>query len=103
MWKVLPLVLLSAALCQAQPAVTPFSPADAVEMARLDANRLGLGAAKHFRYLVLPDLPEKERLEYATVVSGHVNALSRGIDIVRPALVGKRLLRIDLEQSGCPR
>lgn len=90
-----------AAVCAAQPpAAAPWRPTDSVQAAATDLASLPLSQRRRTRYLDLGNVPEKERVKLAAVLSGHVNGLSREPEIVIPPLVGGLVLRVNLDDYG---
>jgi hypothetical protein len=92
-------ITLLLTLMVAQPELRPLSPADAVAQAHADLVRLPADARQTVRYLSLYSLPAAERAKAIQVLSGHVNGLSRGIDLVPVRIIPDAqgsLLRLDL-------
>jgi hypothetical protein len=77
-------------------------PNGALVLIRGDLLRLPPERRKQTRYLDLYPLPAGEREAATAIFGGHVNALSREPEIVKPALVGGRLLRVELGDYGWP-
>lgn len=71
--------------------------ADAMAAAHADLAKLPAAARYDYRYLSLHNLTAKERADFAPVLAGHCNQLSRTSIIERPrSIAGGLLLRVNL-------
>ena len=60
----------------------PLTPADAVAQAHADLAKMPHDARAYVRYLSIYSVPAAERAKTIQALSGHVNGLSRGTDLV---------------------
>lgn len=78
-------------------------PSQAVDLAEADIQTQAPAFRHLIRYLDLSHLPAAARARWRQLLAGHVNELSIGNEIRRPAsIAGGRLLRINLEDYGWP-
>jgi hypothetical protein len=95
------LLLALTALSQPAPVDALLSPAQVVKLAADDLAGLPADVQPHIRYISLAMLPATKRSSWAAVLSGHVNGLSREVDLVQLASVGGGfLLRVNLLDYG---
>jgi hypothetical protein len=88
------------------PDPAPLSPADAVRVAAADLRRVAAAdPRKAFatRYLSAHALPNGERAELYSVISYHVNGISREATLVRPRKVTDWLWAVDIRDYGWTR
>jgi hypothetical protein len=105
LWQALTLLALTAAR-QVQIDAQPWSPAAITKAAADDVAALPKDAAYHVRYLDIGWLEPARRPDLIQVLSGHVNGLSRRINLRPPKIVKGTLgglLRLDIRDYGWDR
>ncbi len=77
----------------------PLTPADAMSQVHADLARMPAEARTYARYLTTYNVPTEQRTKLIQAISGHVNGLSRSVDLSAPRIIPDTqgsLLRIDL-------